>query len=101
MREAVAALPLAGGAREQALQAVEGNARGVANRALREALAAGNHEAAAALGAWLGERGWLSAGRRMRIAVARSLGLRLRRRRARTPLPLEAVARLYASEEAP
>jgi hypothetical protein len=101
MREAVAALPLAGGAREQALQAVEGNARGVANRALREALAAGNHEAAAALGAWLGERGWLSAGRRMRIAVARSLGLRLGRRRARTPLPLEAVARLYASEESP
>jgi hypothetical protein len=101
MREAVGRLPLAPEPRAEALRAVDGNVRGVANRALREALASGQGDSAAALAAWLGKHGWLTAGRRMRIALTRGLGLRLRRRRARTPLPLEAVARLYASEEAP
>lgn len=96
MRGAVAALPLPPEALQEALRAVEGNVRGVGNRALREALAAGRGDAAAELASYLRAQGWLSAGRGVRVALARSLGLRSWRR-APKPVSLEAVARLYAS----
>lgn len=99
MREAVRALPLTAERQAEAQEAVEGNVRGVATRALREAFAARRMEAYRALADYMKERGWLSTGKRVRVALTRKLGFRplLGRRRKSAPpaLSFDAVARLY------
>ena len=72
---------------------MEGIVRGVANRALREALAAHRMEAYAALAGYMAERGWLSPGKRVLVALKRWLG---RSRPQGTPaLSFDAVLRMY------
>jgi hypothetical protein len=101
MQEAVRGLPLAPAPRADAEAAVEQNVRGVAHRALREAFADQRMEAFAALAVYMEGRGWLSAGKRVRVALTRRLGFRpllgRRRKEAVAPLSFEAVARMYAA----
>ena len=79
------------------LEAVEGNVRGVANRALREALAAGKDDASGALASYMDGRGWLSAGKRVRVALKRRLGLGAARPAAVPALSFQEVLRMYAA----
>jgi hypothetical protein len=95
MREAVAALPLPTPGRAAALAAVEGNVRGVAHRALREALAARRLSQHAELARYMALRGWLPPWKRVRVAVGRYLPPP-RRRVAAPARSLEEVARMYA-----
>jgi hypothetical protein len=101
MREAVQSLPLAPVRRAEAVHAVEQNVRGVANRALREAFAAQRMEIFAALAAYMEGHGWLSAGKRVRVALTRRLGLRpllgRRRKESRASLSFQDVVRMYAA----
>ena len=104
MHEAVRALPLPPARQAEAEEAVEGNVRGVANRALREAFAAQRMEAFGALAAYMEGRGWLSPGKRVRVALTRRLGFRPllgRPRREETPaLSFQAVTEMYAGPPA-
>jgi hypothetical protein len=97
MQAAVRALPLSPARLQEAEEAVEGNVRGVANRALREAWAARRMDAHAALAAYMEGRGWLSAGKRLRVALRRRLGLGGQPRRAGPALSFEDVVRMYAA----
>ncbi|HEX5042421.1 MAG TPA: glycosyltransferase family A protein [Candidatus Polarisedimenticolaceae bacterium] len=97
MQAAVRALPLAPARLQEAQEAVEDNVRGVANRALREAYAARRMDAHAALAAYMDGCGWLSAGKRLRVALKRRLGPGRRPRRARPALSFEDVVRMYAA----
>ena len=100
MHEAVRALPLSPPEQAEAAEAVEGNVRGVANRALREAFAAQRMEAFGALAAYMEGRGWLSPGKRVRVALTRRLGFRPLLGRTRgeetAALSFQAVTEMYA-----
>jgi len=99
MHAAVRALPLAPARLEEAEAAVESNVRGVANRALREAFAARKIDAHAALAAYMAERGWLSAGKRLRVALKQRLPFRAKPGgpSASSPtLSFQDVVRMYA-----
>jgi len=102
MQAAVRALPLSPAQLGEAAEAVEGNVRGVANRALREASAARKWDAHAALAAYMDGQGWLSDGKRMRATLARRLAFS-RRRRTAGAASFETVVRMYAAapEESP
>ena len=97
MPAAVRALPLTPGRLEEAVEAVEGNVRGVANRALREAFAARRMDAHAALAAYMGERGWLTAGKRLRVALRQRLGGGATPPPTPPTLSFQDVIRMYAA----
>lgn len=101
MQAAVRALPLPPARLAEAEAAVEGNVRGVANRALREAFADQRMEAFGALAVYMEGRGWLSRAKRVRVALTRRLGFRPllgRGRKETTPaLSFQDVARMYAA----
>lgn len=96
MHAAVRALPLPSGRLEEAVEAVESNVRGVANRALREAFAAGKRDAHAALADYMDAHGWLSPGKRLRVALKQRFSFRSKSPVASPTLSFQDVVRMYA-----